>query len=290
MTGGGWSVAATREFDYRPGFRPRGLMPGAHKGLSGGAGHELRDRVSLLEHPDPRRLALRSSVQDPFRQLHVHIFNQHSRIPVYVVLDLSASMGCPGLERKWQLTMDFVEALAFSVWRSGDQFGLVPASESAPPALALHPTRGESLVNECIAMLREHVPMDTREPDLAAAAAALPPTPGMVFVVSDFHLSAYPLDSALANLTAVHDVVPVVVWDPAEALPQRRGGFLLMRDAETGVERHVWLRAGLRKKLERAAAERRQALLGAFRGHGLEPLFLGDGVEPDRINAYFAER
>lgn len=289
MSDAGWTAAASREFDYRPGFRPRGLMPGAHKGLAAGAGHELRDRVSLLEHPDPRRLALRSSVQDPFNQLHVHVFNQHSRIPVHVIVDLSASMGCAGLERKWQLTMDFIEALAFSAWRSGDQFGVI-ADTPFHDALCLHATRSESLVSACIGALREHVPAGSAGPDWPALAEAVPAAPGMVFLVSDFHGAVAPLEAGLAALTTLHDVVPVVVWDPAEDLPQRRGGFLLTRDAESGVERHIWLRAGLRKRLRAAAEERRSVLAALFRSFGLEPLFLGRQVDPDRLNAYFAER
>lgn len=289
MSDAGWTAAASREFDYRPGFRPRGLMPGAHKGLAAGAGHELRDRVSLLEHPDPRRLALRSSVQDPFNQLHVHVFNQHSRIPVHVILDLTASMGCEGLERKWQLTMDFVEALAFSVWRSGDQFGVI-SDVPAHSDLQLHATRSESLVSACIAALRDHSPAAITQPDWLSLAEGVPAAPGMVFLVSDFHGADASLEAGLASLTTLHDVVPVVVWDPAEDLPQRRGGFLLTRDAESGVERHIWLRPGLRKRLKAAADERRAALAVLFRSFGLEPLFLGQQVDPDRLNAYFAER
>ncbi|MCK8516601.1 hypothetical protein M0534_09730 [Methylonatrum kenyense] len=283
----GWQRAASREFDYRPGFRPRGLMPGAHKGLAAGAGHELRDRVSLLEHPDPRRLALRSSVQDPFNQLHVHVFNQHSRIPVQVLLDASASMGGRGLERKWALTLDFIEALAFSAWRFGDQLGLATTPVLGEPLTA---TRSESLVQSTLQRLRETLPQAATPPDFDGLAHALPATPGMVFLVSDFHLPVRDLEPALATLTAMHDVVPIVVWNEAEMVPRRRFGFMLARDAETGRERHIWVRPGLARKLQLAAEERRQALLRLFRSFGLEPFFLEGRVDSSRLNAYFADR
>lgn len=290
MRDAGWSEAASREFDYRPGFRPRGLMPGAHRGLSAGAGHELRNRVSLLEHPDPRRLALRASLQDPFGQLHVHVFNQHSRIPVYAVLDVSASMGGPGLERKWRLSLDFLEALAFSAWRTGDLFGVVAAGRNPQPALGLAATRSDGLINDCLDGLRAYRPVDTGGPDLVAASGMLPATSGMVFLISDFHVPLPELEAGLAVLCSSHDVVPVVLWDPSEDLPRRRNGFVLLRDAETGRERHMWLRDGLRRRLQQGAAERRRQLLQVLRGYGLEPFFFGDRVEPDRLNTYFAER
>jgi len=284
MTGG--PAGHPPEFDYRPLFRPRSHMPGAYKGLAAGAGHELRDQASLLSHPDPRRLALKSSLHDPFGRLFVHIFNQHSRTPVHVLLDASASMGCEGMERKWSLAMDFIDSLAYSAWRAGDPFGLVAWNDALH--LSIPATRSEAMVREQLADLRRTQPAGGVGA-LDAAIQEIAPSQAMVFLVTDGHLGQMELDKLMEGLGG-HDLVPVLIRDGAESQPTRRSGLARLRDAETGRERLLWLRPGLQRSMAEQARQRTLELARYFRGHGLEPLFLDDGIKPTLLNAYFAER
>ncbi len=72
------------------------MRAGAHRGTLAGSGGLFRDFVSLLDYPDPRRIDLRVSVRDPFEAIHVRRFEQNSAISVYVLVDVSASMGFGG--------------------------------------------------------------------------------------------------------------------------------------------------------------------------------------------------
>ena len=81
------------EVGYRLNRRARSIRPGMHTGTETGGGLEPLVRTTLLDGRDPRRLDLLASSRDPLRRLLVRRYRQRASIRVYVVADLSASLG-----------------------------------------------------------------------------------------------------------------------------------------------------------------------------------------------------
>ncbi|MFG5407037.1 hypothetical protein ABXN37_01885 [Piscinibacter sakaiensis] len=78
-------------------------------------------------------------------------------------------------------------------------------------------------------------------------AAAVLGRRGLVFLVSDFHLPLAQVERLLDGL-AVHELVPVLLWEPDEFDLGPRAGLARLRDPETGERRLVWWRPALRAR------------------------------------------
>jgi uncharacterized protein (DUF58 family) len=281
--------AAHREFHYRVRWRSKQALPGAHKSSSAGAGHEFAATAPLLDYPDPRRLDMRRSVRDPFGQVFVRVYNQNSRLPVYVVVDLTASMGFGGAASKLSLVAEFLSVLALSTDRTGDPLGLVACTDRVVPELLLPATRNSAAVREMIERMCAFQPRAGGAGGLIEAAALIGQRRSLVFIISDFH---FPIESTLVLLHAFakHDVVPIVLWDSAEFSDSPRFGIARVRDSETGVERYLLLRRALRQRLRAAFAQRRKTLESVFVKSGHKPYFLLDELDCDDINRFLSER
>ncbi|MEI9901029.1 MAG: DUF58 domain-containing protein [Hyphomicrobium sp.] len=81
----------------------RHARAGVHRSKLEGSGGFFRDVVPLVRSPDPRRLDLRISARDPFGGLHVRRFEHKAAVTVYVLVDVSASMGFCGSTDKFAL-------------------------------------------------------------------------------------------------------------------------------------------------------------------------------------------
>lgn len=274
------------EFDYRLLWRSRHPRPGHHRSTLAGSGQEYRARVPLLDAPDPRRLALRSSAADPFGRLYVHVFNQYSTVPVYALVDTSASMDFVGASDKPALVRQFLFALAFSAYRTGDPCGLIACGAQRDAIRFLPATRNSALVRAEIAAWAANAPSASDAGGLRGAAALLGRHRALVFLVSDFRWPAGLLDTMIADL-ARHEVVPLVVRDSAEDLSQAPFGLARIVDNETGAERTLWIRKRTRRAAASAAAAQRARLVRDLRRHHREPLFVEDVLDRDRLNRYF---
>jgi hypothetical protein len=93
----------------------------------------------------------------------------------------------------------------------------------------------------------------------------------------------------LLRRLAHHQVVPVVLWDPAEAQSVRRHGIAVLRDMESGVRRFVWLRPGLVDALRGRRQERERELRRTFRQFGATPFLLRDRFDPIDLTRHFLE-
>lgn len=279
---------APTDFDYRLIWRSRYPRPGHHASTMAGAGHEFRARAPLLDAPDPRRLALRASLADPFGRLFVNLFNQYSAIPVYALVDDSASMDFEGVTSKRELRHHFLASLAMSAYRTGDPFGLAVCGARIERPSFIPATRNAALIEDQLAHLRDRPPTAPDAAGLRRAAGMIGRHRALVFLVSDFHLPAELLNGLLGDL-ARHEVVPIVLRDSAEGLARAGNGLVRMRDAETGRARTLWMRAGLRARAAQAARDHRQWLERLLTGHQRRPFFLEDTVDRDRLNRYFAQ-
>lgn len=277
-----------REFHYRVSQAASGHVPGAHRSRRGDSGLEFRGHVPLADASDLRRIDLHATLRDPLGlssgNWQVKVFSERKAISVIVVADLSASMGFAGRHRRLDVLADFTAAAARSAWRHGDAFGFVGCDDQARREWTLPPTRQRGAGEAFATRLRGWLPQGTSA-GLASAAALLPVRRGLVFLVSDFHTSLDAIDAVLASL-AMHEVVPVVLWDAEEFAPPG-DGLSYWADAESPSRRMVWMRPALRQRWLAARTERRAALHALFDTHRLDPLELFDGYRADAVSAHF---
>ena len=280
------AAATIREVHYRVGAPVRGHFPGHHRSTRGESGFEFRGHASLLDAPDPRRLDLHASLRDPFGDWRVRIYSQRKSIPVTVVADLSASMGFTGHAPKLAVLADFVESLAWSAWRTGDSFGFVGCDSVLRADLLQPQSRARGAGGEVARRLRALHPDGRDARGLLDASRRLSRQRALLFLVSDFHL---PLDliAAVLDSLSLHEVVPTVLWDPAEFGLSAARGLAQVIDPESGRQRLVWWRPALRARWEAAHAQRREALLQLFRARRLKPLFVEGGYDADAVTRHF---
>jgi uncharacterized protein (DUF58 family) len=246
---------------------------------------EFRGHANLLAAPDPRRFDIAASLRDPFNQVMVRVYTQRGAVPVRVLADVSASMAFSGHCRKMDLLADFTESLALSTYRNGDPLAFTGCDSAIRDDLFLPLTRSRAAGGLIAAKLRKLVPTGGNSRGLIRAAEHVPPTRGLVFLISDFHFPIPMLDRLLRDL-ALHTVVPVVVWDSAEAVAPRYG-MARIYDPETGAERIILLRPALARRLRLSVAARAQALTSCCAHFGVAPLFLKDRFEADAVTRYF---
>ncbi|HWH73442.1 MAG TPA: MxaS protein [Methylibium sp.] len=276
-----------QEFYYRSGHPALGHFPGHHRSRLGDSGQEFRSHVPITHANDARRLDLLASLRDPLGQWLVRLASERKAIPVYAVADLSASMAYVGRRRRLDVLADFTESLAWSAWRTGDPFGFVGCDERVRPEWVQPPARSRGTGSELARRLRGFAPSGRGAAGLGEAHRMLRRQRSLVFLLSDFHLPLAELDRVLDSL-AMHELVPVLLWDRAELEPPpERFGLLTLRDAESGRRRLLWLRPALRERWRSRLEARQDELAALFHRHRLRPLWLLDGFDAEAVTAYF---
>ena len=114
----------------------------------------------------------------------------------------------------------------------------------------------------------------------------------VIFIVSDFVLADHALESGeLAQLAAKHDLIAVVPQDRAETELPAGGGYVHLRDAESGRRVSVGLGRQARAGYAAAIANRREELARAFYRVPMDHVFVpteGSPVLP--VLSLFARR
>jgi hypothetical protein len=285
---------ATAQFQYRCPLRASGHRPGAHPGTNVGAGDVFALHGRLFDHPDPRRLDLRASVRAARSEWLVRLHLQRSAVPVYGLIDVSASMHFGTRRSKLQVAADFVEALGYSAFRAGDPLGMLAFDYDERDDLFMPPRSGRGVGNVCATMLRERADVVGVAGSAATAAglqrvaSRLAGRQALVFLVSDFHWPLTGMPWVLDLLVHAY-VVPVVVWDSAETTPPEGGPLLAVRDAESARQRTLWLRRGVRERWREAVLARRAELAQTFAARGIRPFYLQNAFDPEAMSRYFLE-
>ena len=273
------------EFHYKVVWRARGQRQGFHASASQGSGMEFVGHAPLAGYGDPRRIDIRASLANPTGDWLVRLHRTRAALPVCVVLDLSASMGFAGVRRKLDVVQRFVGAAGFSARRTGDAFGLIAADDTVREQIWLPVTHARSAAQTALARL-EGVTASRGSAGLLEVMHWLPRNRALVFLVSDFHFPIDMLRQLLDGL-AHHDVVPIVVWDGAEAERLPGFGLIDLADPETGQRRTVLMRAGLRKRWIEAFVRRRTVLRECFTAHRTRPFFVDGDFDADALTRYF---
>ena len=274
-----------QEFHYKVGWRARGQRQGFHQSASRGSGMEFVGHTPLSGCGDPRRIDIRASLANPTGEWLVRLHRARASLPVCVLLDLSASMGFAGVRRKLDVVRAFVASAGFSARRTGDAFGLVAADDTIREQVWVPLSHARSAAQTALDLLDDVSPSGGSA-GLFDALHWLPRSRSLVFLVSDFHFPLEVLSSLLDGL-AHHDVVPVVVWDGAEAQQLPRFGLVELADPETGRQRTVLMRASLRQRWIEAFARRRADLCACFVQHRTRPFFVDGEFDPEALTRYF---
>lgn len=275
--------------DYRIQWKPAGHQPGAVRGVSAGIGDQLRALALLRDYPDPRRLDLRASLRDPFERLYVRDTYLNTACKVIVMVDASASMGYVGAVNRWQVAQEISVQLALAAYKFGDAFGLYVANANMVKEATIPPRLNRSAWLWVQQHFQRIKPQGSRADGLLKAIAQLPKRRSLVFLVSDFRWPTHQLKAMLKQLSH-HDVVPVWLEDPQEALQAPRTGIAILQDAETGQSRFVWMRARLIKALVQHRAQRIQAMQQLCKAHGYKPFLVHGAFQPLAFTHYFMER
>lgn len=274
--------------EYRVRWRPGGVLPGAFRGTVAGSGNELRAVVPLADYPDPRRLDLRTTLRDPFQRLWVRDFKQTTALKLFVLADVSASMAFRGRHDKFALLRRIISVLAHSAWKGGDRFGVYAADEHLRPELCLPARVNRGAGDWLDPRYAAFTPTGRSAQGLFEALAELPSSRALLFLISDFHWPEQQLREMLRRVTH-HDLVPIVLWDPAETEQLPRHGFARLRDSETGERRFVWLRPALAQELRAARARQRAGIEATCRAAGRRPFFVTDAFDPHQLTRHFME-
>ena len=270
-------------FHYRLAHPGHSVFPGAHPGQMVGSGQLFKRHEPLLASPDPRRIDLRASVLDPFQQYRVRVFQQHSKLTVYVIADLSASM-----VDKLPALGELVLSAAQSALQMGDSLGFIGCGHAIdhqwilPAGSAMQPVR--ALVNR-LQTLRAQ----SRAESLSHVAPLLPHKRCLVLLVTDGHFSLQKLQAILQPLTQ-HAVVPIVWWQTNEYSNLPDWGLVRFKDAESRRSRTLLMRPVLKQRIIQAFEQRREQLRQSFRAFGMEPLFLSNDYRADTLNRYFQQQ
>lgn len=274
--------------NYRLTLPTRSAQPGAHSSTFSGSGYLFHRYAPLLAHPDPRRIDMRASVSDPLQQYQVRAYQQYSQINVYLLADLSASMGYQGQYPKQQVLAQFFSALARSALECGDRFAFVGCHQQIEQRWILPLSRQRAAVTRMQQQL-EQTHLEGNAQGLFSAWHYVASQRSLVFLFSDFNFPLTELSPLLCKLQR-HDLVPVVLWDNNEYQNLPDWGLLNLHDMENNQQRLIWLRPGMREKLLAAYQQREAQLKKCFRDHGREALFLTQGFNANTVNSFLQQR
>lgn len=274
---------------YHIGWKPSGHHPGARRGLSAGIGDQLRAMVLLRDHPDPRRLDLRTSMRDPFERLWVRDFYLNTAFKVIVLLDASASMAYAGKVNRFKVAEEITAQLALSAYRSGDAFGVFVANESIIKLATLPPRINKSSWLWVRQQLPKIKPAGTSAQGLLHIIPQLPKRRCLIFIVSDFRWAEGQYQQLLKGLNH-HDVVPMMLQDPAEMTEIPKRGIATVKDMETGNTQFLWMRPSLKAKIEQSRQQHKHALEVISHRYGVKPFLVHGIFKATYLNQYFMER
>lgn len=260
-------------FHYHIGWRTRGGRVGGHPTKVKGGNADFNAHVPLMQHFNPKRLDLKASLKTVPQQLMVRAFHERYAIQVFAVVDMSASMMFVGQQNKWQLSTDIVQAIAWSAMRNGDAFGCIAADDTLRMDVYAPSAYRADTVEEVVRNMRDvQSSSASSSKALPEVTTLLPEKRALVFLVSDFHMEDALLTETLQAL-AIHDVVPVVLWDTAEINELPDWGWARVYDMEGKGMRTLFLRPKLKKEIEQAYLARRQHLTQLLGALGARPPF-----------------
>jgi uncharacterized protein (DUF58 family) len=269
----------TRELRYLEiytGRKMRNLRAGTYTSRTRGAGFDFDEHRPYRPGDDVRRIDW--NVTARFRQPFVRETHAERELNVIVALDVSASMafGTAALDKK-ELMLYVAACFGFSA--AADQINLGLLAFGQRVLQYWPPRRSKGRAWRALEELWRLEP-DSGPTAIAPVARFLQTRlrhASVIFIVSDFLTSESLADiPELRLLTASHDVIGVVIQDPAELSLFHAGGEVRVKDPESRLLRRLAITGRTRRRFAATMAARRQKLTDAFYAAGMDHAFLID--------------
>lgn len=273
------------EISYRIRWNPNQYSPGAHRARQYGTNGDFRNFVPFWRHPDARRIDLRQSLRNPFGEIYVRQSQQRSRIALYVVADLSASMRFGEGLPKIRILQNLTRALAGAAHRIGDAFGFIGCDEDLREEFFLPASIKRGSETSIVDRLQHFVPQGRNAHGLSKVAERLDAKRKLIFLVSDFHLPIHEIEALLTALSG-HDVVPIIARCSNEVQDLPPWGLVELRDLESGHIRLTFMRRRLREALLMGARDREQRLERLCQRYGRTPFRIIDRLDADGLSEH----
>ncbi len=219
-------------------------------------------------------------------EAYVKVFTEERELTVMLLVDVSASkdFGTKG-RTKAELAAEIAAQIAFSAIANNDRVGLILFSDRIEKVIP--PKKGRKHVMRVITDILTVTPQG-RGTDLSAGLTYLSQIAkrkAVTFLISDFLAQGY--EKSLRIVGRKHDLIPVVVSDPAEEQFPRLG-LVELEDPETGERLLVdsadpFVRGEYARVMQRTKEERRKL----FKKLELDVLELKAGEEHGSALARF---
>jgi len=235
-------------------------------------GYEFAELRGYVDGDDPRRIDWAATARAGALQTRVML--EDVALVIAVAVDASGSMAVGRVRSNYD-----VACAAAGAWFSAaaDDDRCARAGESL---LTLPGARGRTAALVC-ASAREPAGLSLeRELDVALA---LLPRSARLLIASDFYeLPA--LGERLRACAARFETTALVVGDPwRDGLPL--GGFVWLRDVETGESARYYVDRGARRRFMAAVESRETAVLDELVALGLRAVVLPHGDDPEAVLA-----
>ena len=277
-------------------LRTRGLVTsrfsGDYHSVFKGQGIEFVEVREYLPGDDVRTIDWNVSARTG--GVFVKKYVEERELTVLLLVDLSGSQRWGTRARfKSEMVIEAAATLAMSAVRNNDRVGLLVFTDRVE--LFVPPRKGRRHVLRILRDLLAFRPVG-RGTDLAASlsyVSRLLRSRSIVFVVSDFVVgpALAEVERAFTAAAARHDVIPVVLTDPADA-ELFDAGIVRVRDPESGAD--TWVDTSsqeIRERYTAAVAEERAALRRIFRRLGMEEIELAtDQPTSNAVLSFFRRR
>jgi len=219
-----------RRIEIHAGHLAEDMLAGAYRSVFKGQGMEFEEVREYVPGDDIRTIDW--NVTARFNHPYVKIFREERELPIFLMVDISASsMGGSGNMLKRQFAARIAALLSFSALKNNDKTGLILVSDGVekyvPPKKGFrHALR---IIRDCLIEKPKHPGTDFKQ--ALDFLIQIQKRNSIVFIISDF-LS--PLcGKELASLSLRADVIGINILDPWEInLPKL--GLTTIRDPESG--------------------------------------------------------
>jgi uncharacterized protein (DUF58 family) len=282
-------LRGVRRVEIRSRRLVQNLFSGEYHSVFKGQGIEFSEVREYVPGDDVRLIDRNVSAR--MMNPYVKIFHEERELTVVFLVDQSGSTRFGSRARtRAEIAAELVAVLAFSAISNNDKVGCLLFAEEAEKWVPPRKGRRHALrvVREVLGGRPERV--GTSIGLALETASRVLKRRSILFLVSDFLDADF--DTALAVVARRHEVVPLVLQDPAErTLPDI--GLIELMDLETGKRRLVDTSDPGVRRAHQAAWQKTMSdeLPARFRRAGVTPIFLpmdGDYIEP--LFRYFQRR
>jgi len=258
----------------------RNQRVGVYQSPLRGAGFDFDEHQPYRPGDDVRRIDwnVTARMGAPYVR-HTHAERE---LNVMIVMDASRSMlqGSAGYSKKEAMTF-ITGSILFSALADQINAGFCAFSDRVLVSRPPRRTRAAawSILEECWNL----APKARRTLMIPVVQHLLTTLKRMtvIFFVSDFLTADNVLESGeLAQLSARHDLIAVVPEDPTEAHLPDGGGYLRLRDLESGKRVTIGLGRGARARYADAIRQRHDALTRAFYRVPMDHVFVPTNESP----------